>query len=456
MPSALPRAAPTTRGTHDMTYRRSSRPANRLSHLLAGVLVIAAATSLLPAGAASARTKRPAPQAPITSEFFGAHHLGLHADGPIGWPQGPVGSVRMWDNQVSWREVEIAPGIFDWTRIDAQMAKARANGASVLLVLGQTPLFHSTRPTAPGAYGPGASAMPTQAAWVRYVQETARRNLDVWGHVAQFQVWNEANVVGYWTGTAKQMATLTAWTRAALRAVDPTARLVAPALVTRLGSQRAWIKAFYSQSVAGKNVSAYVDALSFQLYPMSGSAPEASMTLLAAVRAILARYKVVKPIWNTEVNYGLVGGPVSGAAARPISSDRQVGNVMRTFVLNASNRVSRVYWYSWDLLGMSNTPLVQADQITLTPAGQAFATTRGWLLGARPVGCSRTRANTYTCTFTTATQTRRIVWNPSRSVTVTAPVRTSSVTTWSSAVRSARAGTKVRVGVIPVMISSRR
>lgn len=438
-----------------MTYRRSTRRATRLSHLLAGVLVIAAATTLLPAGAAGARPKRPAPQAPITSEFFGAHHLGLHADGPIGWPQGPVGTVRIWDNQVSWREVEVAPGVFDWTLIDAQMAKARANGASVLLVLGQTPVFHSTRPTAPGSYGPGASAMPAKAAWVRYVQETARRNQTVWGHVARFQVWNEANVIGFWSGTAKEMATLTAWTRSALRAVDPTARLVAPALVTRLSSQQAWIKAYYSQRVARKNVSTYVDVLSFQLYPMATGSPEASMALLGSVRKILATNKVVKPIWNTEVNYGMVGG-IGAAPASPIATERQVGNVMRTFVLNAANRVSRVYWYSWDLLGMSNTPLVEADRLTLTPAGQAFGTTRGWLLGTRPVGCSRAKTNTWTCTFTTATQVRRIVWNPSRSTTVTAPVRTRSVTTWSAAVSPARAGTRVRVGIVPVMISSRR
>ena len=142
------------------------------------------------------------------------------------------------------------------------------------------------------------------------------------------------------------MATLTAWTRAALRAVDPSARLVAPALVSRLSSQQTWIKAFYSQKVAKKNVSAYVDALSFQLYPTASGSPEASMTLLAGIRKTLAKNRIVKPIWNTEVNYGLVGG---GVGARPISTDRQVGNVIRTFVLNASNKVSRVYWYSWDL-----------------------------------------------------------------------------------------------------------
>ena len=137
------------------------------------------------------------------------------------------------------------------------------------------------------------------------------------------------------------------------------------------------------------------------------------MTLLAGIRKVLAKNRIVKPIWNTEVNYGLVGG---GVGARPISTERQVGNVIRTFVLNASNKVSRVYWYSWDLLAMSNTPMVLTDRITLTPAGQAFNTSRSWLLGARPAGCTRAKTNTWTCTFTTASTTRRVVWNPSQSV----------------------------------------
>jgi len=95
-----------------------------------------------------------------------------------------------------------------------------------------------------------------------------------------------------------------------------------PALVTRLTSQRSWIDAFYSQRVGRRNVSSFVDALSFQLYPDATGSPEASMTLLRAVRVILARHRVAKPIWNTEVNYGLVGGPGAGAGAHGISGER--------------------------------------------------------------------------------------------------------------------------------------
>jgi polysaccharide biosynthesis protein PslG len=419
---------------------------------LLGLAVAALAVALAaPAGPAEAAK---APR--ITSEFFGVHHQGLHADGPIGWPQAPVGSVRLWDNGVSWREIEVAPGVFDWALLDAEIAKARANGASVLLVLGQTPAFHSTKPGRASTYGPGASAMPTKAAWTAYVRAVAYRNRTVWGGVADFQVWNEANVPGYWSGTPAQMAQLTSWTDRALRAAGSSATLVAPAMVTRLTSQRKWIDSYYKQRVRRKNVSAYVDAVSFQLYPAPSAGPEAAMTLLAAARRILARHGVNKPIWNTEVNYGLVGGPSAGATARGISVERQVANVLRTFALNAGNRVRRVYWYSWDLQGIANTPLVAADRITLTSAGRAFLTARSWLLRSRPTGCSKARNGTWTCTFTTSTQTRRVVWNPGKTVRYDVPRGRTQLTTWSSVTGTRPTSRRVRVGTVPVLFSTPR
>jgi hypothetical protein len=414
----------------------------------AATLGVALVGPALPAQAAKAPL--------ITAGLFGVHHQGVLIDGAAGWPQAPVGSIRLWDNQVSWRELEVSPGVFDWTRLDTAMAKAREHGASVLLVLGQTPAFHSTRPAAASTYGPGASAMPTMTAWKTYVRNVAYRNRTVWGGIASFQVWNEANVRGYWSGTPAQMAKLTKWTDDALRAAGSSAKLVAPAMVTRLIGQRAWIRDFYKQRVGGKNVSAYVDALSFQLYPAASAGPEASMKLLAAVRVTLARYRIHKPIWNTEVNYGLVGGPTAGGSAAAVSTDRQVANVLRTFVLNAANRVARVYWYAWDVRGIANTTLVAEDRTTLTPAGQAFLTARSWLLGSRPAGCTKARNGTWTCTFTTSTQTRRVVWNPSGTVRYGVPAGRTRLTTWSSVTSTRPTTSRVRVGVVPVLFTTPR
>lgn len=415
-------------------------------------LVFAATVGIAGLGAGALAPAADAGAAPvITSSLFGAHHAGLGQAGARGWPQAPVGAIRLWDNGVAWNQLEKAPGVFDFLKLDALVAQARGHHATVLLVLGQTPVFYSSNPTAAGYYGPGASALPSKDAWQRYVSTVVARNMTVWGHAVEFQVWNEANAVPYWTGNAAQMAQLTQWTSEALKATDPNAKLVAPAMVARLAQQQAWIKAFYSQRPGAKNVSAYVDALSFQLYPLQAGSPEDSMVILRQVRAILAKYKVTKPIYNTEVNYGMVGGPNAGVPAKTIPVQAQVANVARTYLLNAENHVARVYWYSWDLTKMSNTAMVGPNQTSLTPAGRAYGVVRSWIVGTRPAGCS-VKKGTYVCTFTITGGVRRAVWNPSKTVTFAMPRTTTSYSTVDGKAHHTKAGKKIKIGPVPVLL----
>jgi polysaccharide biosynthesis protein PslG len=418
-------------------------------------LALVASGAVTPAQAAPAKAAAPAP---ITAAFFGTHHAALGKAEPRGWPQASVGSIRLWDNGVAWNQVEMAPGSYDWTRLDALVAQARRHRAGVLLVLGQTPTFYASNMGAIGFYGPGATSMPTtEAAWKGYVQAAAIRNKTVWGNSVDFQVWNEANVTPYWSGTPAQMALLTQWTREALTAAGNTTKLVAPALVTRLSSQQKWIKSFYAQKPGGKNVAQYVDALSFQLYPLATGRPEDSMTLLAQVKSVLKKNRIAKPIYNTEVNYGLVGGTKAGAGAKRISSTAQAGNVARTYILNAQNGVSRVYWYSWDLQKMANTAMVGSNGTTLTAAGRTFGVVRSWILNTRPAGCHKARNGTYTCTFTAGKTVKRAVWKPTGKATkVTVPKKTSSYRTINGTKHRTKAGKKITVGSVPVLLVGRR
>jgi hypothetical protein len=185
---------------------------------------VALAASLLVSGPARAASSAQV----VQPSYFGVHQSWLGAPEPRGWPLAEVGAVRLWDNGVTWRDLETAPGRYSWQRLDRLVAQAQAHGASVLLVLGQTPAFHAARPDAVGFFGPGATSMPLRDPWLRYVRKLARRNLRVWGGGVEFQVWNEGNNPQYWTGTSRQLARLARWTRTALDAVDPDARLVAP------------------------------------------------------------------------------------------------------------------------------------------------------------------------------------------------------------------------------------
>jgi hypothetical protein len=376
----------------------------------------------------------------VDARLFGVHDAQSVGSG---WPRGPVASLRVWDDGATWRQIETRPGHFEFGHLDRIVNNARRRGADVLIVLGQTPGFHAVRPGSDSFYGPGASSMPRMAAWKRYVYTVAKRYA---GRNVSLQVWNEANVPGFWRGTPQQMAQLTKAAHDQLDRVSPRPRLVAPALVTRLGGQRAWLDRFYAQRVGGRPVASYVDVVSLQLYPKAGGTPEASMELLAGARQLLARHGVSKPIWNTEVNYGM-----TGQAVRPLPASRQAAYVGRTFLLNAANDVQRVYWYGWETQRIVNTRMVLSDGRTLTRGGLAFRVVRSWLHGAR-IGCAVDPAGTYTCALTRGGRTSHVYWNPKRTVTVRTPQAATSVSRLDGSRRTFSGGAQLTVGASPVLV----
>ncbi len=407
--------------------------------LLAVGAATALAVTLLPASPAEAAAHQR-----VTASFFGQHD-----SSPTSWPTAPVGGIRLWDSGVSWREIEVAKGVYDFSRLDAQVAAARSHHAKVLLVLGQTPRFHSRHPKKLGSYGRGAASMPTKSSWRTYVRKVVRR---YHGRHVDYQVWNEANVAGYWNGNARQMAKLTRWTARVVARNDSRAKVVAPALATRLTGQRRWLRTFYATRVGGRKVGSYVDAVSLNLYPMPRQGPEHSMRLLDAAHTMLSRAGVRKPIWNTEINYGLLGG----GTARNIKRAKESAFVSRTLVLNAQNNVKRMFWYGWDLQHLANTQLTFADGTTKTRAGVAYEVTRGWLLRTRTRGCDRDRRGTWTCELRYARGTKRISWNPVRTVTVRAATSATLAVDLRGHRRQLTGGEKIRVGRSPVMVRSRR
>lgn len=393
------------------------------------------------------RRPRPPSVGPARSVYAVDSRLfGVHDANPLGegWPRAPVRSLRVWDAGATWRDVEPRPGRFDFSRLDAMVRTAESHGADALVVLGQTPSFHAVNPRSPSFYGNGASSMPKMTAWKRYVAKLGARYR---GRAVTFQVWNEANVVGFWRGSPQQMAQLTKAAHDTLQRVNPGATLVAPALVTRLSGQRIWLDKFYAQRVGGRPVAAWVDVVSLQLYPMATGTPEASMQLLGVNRAILAKHGVNKPIWNTEVNYGMTGRPV-----RPLSGNRQAAYVARTYLLNAANGVRRVYWYGWETQSIVSTRMVRSDLNTLTAGGSAFVTVAQWMRGARIDTCPVDRNGTYTCTITKGGETRRVYWNPSRTASVVASAAATSVQELDGTRRRIAGGATIKVDYAPVLV----
>lgn len=375
--------------------------------------------------------------------FFGMHDgrvaQGVSFDG--------AGALRFWDSGTSWLHLETRPGVFSWGPLDKAVATAEQAGARPLLVLGQTPAFHASRPREEAAYGPGAASMPDPAAWRRYVTAVADR----YGDRIDYQVWNETNVIGYWSGTPRQIAELTVSASKAIHRVVPDATVVAPPFALRLPDQRRYFADFWSLQKRGIDLASAVDAAAVHLYPLAEGAPEAQVRLLDGAREVLAEDGVKLPVWNTEINFGLGGG----VEPPPIPAERQRAFLMRAYLLNAGLGVERVYWYRWDLQPIANTRLTTPDYSAPTLAGRAFPTIRTWLEGTVAEGCE-VSDGVWSCTARAGSETRTFWWKPrGADVLVPAGERARAWTDADGDVTPCQDECEVPVGQTPVMVTAR-
>ena len=83
------------------------------------------------------------------------------------------------------------------------------------------------------------------------------------------------------------------------------------------------------------------------------------MRLLASARSMLRSLGVTKPIWNTEINYGLQTG--GGGVARDIPQEGGVPGRPHLHRSMPRTTSSACTGTRWDLQKLANTQLTEAD-----------------------------------------------------------------------------------------------
>ena len=364
---------------------------------LTAVAILASSVIAAPADAA----KRAKPRDLLRGTTVQANLFGMHVfnvqDGV--WPTVPIGSLRLWDNETTWAQIEPQQNQFNWTKLDKAVETAQANGVNdILMVLAGTPAWATDNPASGGAAGvlPGAAGMPKDLAdWDDWVTQVVTRYK---GRITSYQPWNEANLVTFSTGTAQQMAQLTKHAYDIIKAIDPAATVVAPSMGTRLGSKGSQLSrkftAFYGAYLRQLKADNWpVDVWSAHTYPASLGTPVDRGLLIKGYQAALrANGAPAKPVWDTENNFGLAGpGPQN--PDQDITDYRAASWTARTYLDALRYGISRVYWYSW---GPEND-LVGIQMYDGTPAAKAYATLQGWIVGATYLRC--TGKTGITCTF---------------------------------------------------------
>lgn len=84
----------------------------------------------------------------IKQSFFGADFNGFGT-----WPPtdgqhqvATLGSIRLWDDNVKWADINTASGKYDWSELDTWISKAQAQGVDVLYTFGDTPKWAGSIP----------------------------------------------------------------------------------------------------------------------------------------------------------------------------------------------------------------------------------------------------------------------------------------------------------------------
>jgi hypothetical protein len=317
----------------------------------------------------------------VSAKFFGMHinHREEH-----GWPGFRFGTYRLWDSQTNWYQINPEKGVYDWNVLDRRLKDAQEHGVDILYTFGKTPRWASSRPNdrqqcgeAPGSCGPPSDLRedgsgPDQY-WKDFVTAIAKHAS---GRIQAWELWNEPFNAGYWKGTSAQLVRMAQDARTIIKGVDPNAIILTPPSGIKVDRGKAWLRDYLA---AGGGQ--YADAISFHAYiPM----PENIVPLLNEFKETLQHYgQSSKPIWDTEGSWGPGGeGP------------DPVADISQLLILQASEGVSRVIWYSWDNRKLGN---LWTPEEGSRPAAKAYEQLQDWLTGATFDHPCEGKEGTWTC-----------------------------------------------------------
>ena len=253
--------------------------------------------------------------------------------------------MRIWDARTAWLNIEPAQGQWDFSRLDAFVAKAQAHGTKhILLTLGGTPTWAAkqVRPTDAAWLGAGSASPPKDwADWAEFVGKVAQRYK---GRIDAYEIWNEPNSITYWSGTNAQWAQLIGVASQAISKADPSASIAMGAFATsparslsQIGPMLTALGSLPAQSPASPS------AISFHWYPTRVQLLAGVSSIANTIRADAAQAGLKDlPQWITEMNVR------NGVELSP-----EIVETAMQSMTNSANaaRIQRTWWYAWTDLG---------------------------------------------------------------------------------------------------------
>jgi len=143
-----------------------------------------------------------------------------------------------------------------------------------------------------------------------------------------------------------------------------------------------------------------VDGYTVHSYPVASAGPVERVGELGQFKTMLAlRGAPVKPIWDTEVNYGLAG---LGEGRRVIDDSTGAAYIAQSFIQSIQYGIDTTYWYMWTGT-RGDEPILGTQLNPSTPiSNTVWNNLRGMLNGSRMTRCTESDNVGFACQFVTS------------------------------------------------------
>lgn len=296
------------------------------------------------------------PKSTITEVFEGsikppAHFAGVHYSNIALWSSPPMKAqiIRLHDatyntvgpsGRTRWSKVNTADGVYDWTALDAVVDYWYSRGFDMIYTLSPTPTWASARPAEAASYELGSAAEPaSNTYWTNWCQAVASRYN---GKIRYWEVWNEVNLTGFYTGTKAKLAELARLAHTTIKSVNATNVILSPNVTSLATGGATYFDGYLTASdgAAGTGKD-WFDIVACHLYCSASTRMGLDTDgLVAALKAVLTTRSVTKPIWNTEC--GLLAPDANALPADKMK------HVKRSMLIAAALGVEHWSYYTFD------------------------------------------------------------------------------------------------------------